>query len=407
MKIGEVGNFFSSTIKIQYISDQTFIDFDFVIIDYNYIILQAQSTYASDEFLRRREKIQEFLTHKKVPLIIFAPEPTQFFFRQQGNNRLGRLDEILPLKGFDVEKETGSDVNVISNTVFTNFLIKYKPFFRYTSYFSKYNGKVIVDVPYTKKVLAFFNESSIFIPKLKEGIKQHENAFLSELVSIAGNVNTQQVDIPLPKWSLQYLLPQERDYDDKIKSISNQISELNSELQQAENSLSNIIRKKVLFTGTGSNLETEVKRLFESLGFEILESDPDRDDLIIKYNTRVAVVEIKGIAGSAAERHAVQLEKWVSIYHEKYDIFPKGILIINSYREVELEKRTADTFPHQMLNYSEKREHCLISAVQLLCFYFEIQNNPVQKEALINTLFDTTGIYKDSSNWKDYIQILS
>ena len=54
---------------------------------------------------------------------------------------------------------------------------------------------------------------------------------------------------------------------------------------------------------------------------------PDRDDLILQYNDRIAVVEIKGVLRkSAAERHAAQLEKWVSSYFSDKGIRPKGIL---------------------------------------------------------------------------------
>ncbi len=52
---------------------------------------------------------------------------------------------------------------------------------------------------------------------------------------------------------------------------------------------------------------------------------------------------------------------------------PKGVLIVNAYREISPSERTEAPFPHQMLSYSHVRKHCLITTTQLLSIFLEIQ----------------------------------
>src|SRR5262249_14378986 len=151
----------------------------------------------------------------------------------------------------------------------------------------------------------------------------------------------------------------------------------------------NVEELKTLFTGTGNELESKVEFVFKNLGFEIHDTVSNRDDLIVKYKDRIAVIEVKGVVGSAAEKNATQLEKWVTEYHFENEIEPKGILIVNAFKDIELKDRKDPTFPNQMLSYSIKKEHCLISSTQLLCLYFDAIKNPDKKEELINSLFDT------------------
>jgi len=61
--------------------------------------------------------------------------------------------------------------------------------------------------------------------------------------------------------------------------------------------------------------------------------------LILDYKGKIAVVEVKGLGKSAAENNAAQLEKWVSEYYLTKGIKPKGILIVNAYKDVPFKEQ--------------------------------------------------------------------
>jgi len=404
MRIGEIGGAFTTVTKISYLSDQTLMDFDFIILDFDSAI-RPFNVHQFNIATKRNQELEEFIKYKKVPIVIFPPISNNQQFVTGTIQREVQFEELLPARSFAVERVIGKDMEVKPNTPFTSFLTKYKKLFAYASYFTRYTGKIIAEVPFNKKVLAFYNESVVFIPRLSQEFKQHESDFLLDLTTVVSGLNKEPDEIDLPTWSTKYLLPLEVNFIKQIDSLSRQMADLVLGQKNAETDLENLRRKKILFTGTGKQLEREVEKIFEILGFKILESEEGRDDFTIEYNGKIAVVEIKGVVGSSAEKHAAQLEKWVSTYHENNDVLPKGILIVNSYREEILINRTDDTFPHQMLKYSETRGHCLITGLQLLNISFEVEKYPEKKEDLINSLFETIGVYKDFRNWSDYIEV--
>lgn len=95
--------------------------------------------------------------------------------------------------------------------------------------------------------------------------------------------------------------------------------------------------------------------------------------------------------------------KWSAIYYENTGIRPKPILIVNAFKDTPLNDRVEAAFPHQMVDYSTRREHCLITTLQLFTLYQDGVNNKIDKAAMINSLFETVGEYKMSNSWTDYI----
>jgi hypothetical protein len=399
--ICEVGNTFSKTRKLEYLSKNTFLDYNVLILNLtNSGVFNNFHSSTKDIYDKRKNNVIEFLEHKKTPLIAFAPVPEP---RYLANHGIVETDYFLPGAPFKVENEIGENIDIVTGTIFTGFLTKYSNYFFYKSFFSDYSGIPILKTPHTKKVIAFYNESIIFLPALKD-ISKIEEEFLNDLVSIANEVNKRLEDINLPKWANSYLLPNEKTLQEEISSLEEHILTLSESLVSKKSCFKTFEYRKQIFTGTGNELEDEIKKIFSELGFQILEAEPNRDDLIVKYKDQIAVVEIKGINSSAAEKHSNQLEKWVSLYYEKNNVRAKGILIVNSFKEKPISDRKEATFPDQMLKYSINREHCLISSLQLLGFYYKSLETK-DKDELVSTLFETNGVYKGFENWSDFIEI--
>jgi hypothetical protein len=81
------------------------------------------------------------------------------------------------------------------------------------------------------------------------------------------------------------------------------------------------------------------------VGGTVTEPKPGREDWKVTFTEGNAVVEVRGVKGSAAERHAAQLEKWVAGGFEETGSAPKEILIVNTWRETPLVERTEPSFP--------------------------------------------------------------
>lgn len=210
-------------------------------------------------------------------------------------------------------------------------------------------------------------------------------------------------DFSLPSWADQYQLPQEQEQINTISDKDREINEMVLTISQEKEKLNKLKEYKLLISGSGKSLELIVKRVFEDLGFTATEGKVGRDDLILTYKDKIAVAEIKGLSKSASEKNAAQLEKWVMEYFTENSVHPKGFLIINSFNNLPLKDRDKEDFPHQMLNFSEHREHCLITTTQLLGLLLKVKENPGQRDTLINELFSTIGKYPRFLDFKEFL----
>jgi CRISPR/Cas system-associated exonuclease Cas4 (RecB family) len=403
MHIGEIGNIFNSTQKVEYHSDRTLLEFDALIISFDKLLMNSGS-FTSDIFEKRSKRLDEFLHYKKVPIIYFTPYPRKINIKYLHGVQERDFNFFAPIPFIKVENESGKQVEVIKNTPFSDLFTKYANDISYRSFFTSRQGTVTLVTSHVKRILSFYDDKCVFLPEFLPTIKDKESDFLKDLVSAVKNIREFNSYMPLPDWASNYYLPHEEAIDKDIKRIENQIKSLNAQLEEKNSAVNQLVIKKKLFTATGSELEKEVEGLFREIGFEILAVEDNRDDLIVRYNEQVAVVEIKGVANSAAEKHAAQLEKWTASYIEKNGVIPKGILLVNTYKEQPLINRADKSFPDQMLKYSTQREHCLITTLQLLGLYFEIQNFPDKKDELINSLFETVGTYTEFNNWQEFIK---
>ena len=162
-----------------------------------------------------------------------------------------------------------------------------------------------------------------------------------------------------------------------------------------------------MITSSGSILEEIVKTVLVEIGFSLQKAEIGRSDLIASYGDFNIVAEIKGVTKSAAEKHAAQLEKWVSEYYEENNQMPKALLIENAFCETPLSERKEEVFPDQMLKYCEARGHALITTTQLLCMYIEIKKDPSCAQERITELLSCVGKYPRYLDYENFLEVTS
>jgi hypothetical protein len=116
-------------------------------------------------------------------------------------------------------------------------------------------------------------------------------------------------------------------------------------------------------------------------------------------------LEIKGLSKSAREKDAAQLEKWVSEYTVAHDRVPKGILLVNAWRERPIDRRDQPAFPAQMVPYATNRNHCLCTTSQLLSA-LTLSTTRSKRDAFLRTLFITNGVL-EGWEWRDALEEVS
>lgn len=304
---------------------------------------------------------------------------------------------------------------------FATFWRDQKAVLRYDAYLEGEYGTPLWKVAGTDRVLGSFARVQeggliVFLPAAvfpkpgtkKKGAETDDKpfAFQQALLELAGALQADGFESTLPDWSNEYLLPGEQQQIEEAQARELEVQEARSRTQEASARLRMLQTDKLLFTGSGRPLELRVRDVLEALEGEVLEPEPGRDDWIVHFPERSAVVEVKGVSGSAAEKHAAQLEKWVSGYIEEHGTTPKGLLVVNGWRDTPLEERTEPVFPDQMLNYSEARDHCLVTGLQMLGVLCDLRSGGKTAQEIRDQLLSTRGVFQAYEDYKTFLSLV-
>lgn len=310
---------------------------------------------------------------------------------------------------------TGEKMEICNKPPYSDFFKKTLGFNYYNAFFDAPASSTLLRIPDSNKALAAVYEHEngkiIFLPQ-PYSEEEYSNAttwkkdarnYLDALFELNHKLSSKLDEYVMPQWTEDFSILDELSEQKKIEQDLEKLKRLELKIEKQRKSLECLQRYKTLVCSSGSVLEEIVKTVLLELGFVLSKAEKGRSDIIAKYEDTGIVAEIKGVSKSAAEKHAAQLEKWVSQYIEDNGNAPKPLLIVNGFCDVPVFDRNEDVFPHQMLKYCEARGHALITTTQLLCLYIEIQQNPECKTERINELLSCVGKYPRYQDFSEFL----
>jgi hypothetical protein len=400
LHFAEIGKLFDHIDGFDFLSDQNMLEYDFIIIDTDYLIKEIKGQ--PESWLSKRfNELEEFVTRKNMPIVFLCSCENSFYTLKDWSTTIYEFLNIDVIE----ERRSGKKIEVNSSSLFSEFLKVYFTELEYCIGYSKHPGTSIGNASARNLSIGFYTRDFVFLPTLGEdcGISDYE--FLEDLYKVCKSVRNNEEPIKLPEWTNNYCLPGEQSEKQHLKTLEEKIAALEIEKDNTLKRLSNYLPLKQLWSATGNQLEDAAKLAFSELGFHLLPTEHGRDDIIMKWKDQIVVVEVKGQTKSAAEKNAAQLEKWAAMYKSDHDITPKALLLVNTYRERPLSDRTEASFPDQMLKYTIDRKHCLMTTTQLCNLLLYCRNNPDKQEETIENLISTIGIFEPFNKWSEYIEL--
>lgn len=418
-------NRFSSSISL--------LDYDAVVIDVGFLA----DTYHDDGTFENKTLLSEYSSHQiledfsiiKDQIIELLKQGRQLFLlmgknencciytgekQYSGTGKNARRTSIvreldmysfLPVS-IKATHVYGNELSICGNSPYRDFLKQTTDCCQYASYFSvREKHTPLAYIAGTGKIAAAvipYEAGKIIClpqPYYKDDYTKVEywrkngTHYLDALFELNERLSISNEEIDFPIWANDIYVLNEKEEIEIQNQLEKQIVGLQDKLSEQKRRIEEIQKYKLLLTASGRVLEEITKQVLRELGFSILDAEKGRSDIIAKYGDTGIVAEIKGVSKSAAEKHAAQLEKWVSQYIEENESVPKGLLIVNGFCDVPISERTEDVFPHQMLKYCEARGHALLTTTQLLCLFIEVQRDPTCKIDRINELLSCVGKY--------------
>ena len=416
-------------------SDKTILEYEVLLIDLRGIfqeyksytefnglrrITDHDSMQLKMDLDRRKNEIKEFLESGKSVIVIDGNDDCVFCYSgnktTSGTGRNAKTiyhvedvhsSSLLPIKISQLN--LSGKMITYNNKRVEEDLKKYNDYFEYRATYENVSvNNILMTIKNTKKVVSWYEKVGkgflIFAPDLNfdRTNPTKESKLEKDYYNCLSKLNKIIVSdkIELPPYSEKYLLPNEEIMINNIEKSKERLNELRTEIENKETLLLNLQLEKIMFTGTGTPLEKNSVEKFKKIGFSIVKYNPDSadEDIVIQYNDKIAVVEVKGVSGSATEKHTSQVVKWKSEYHIENDILPKGILLVNAFNEKELDSRQ-EYFPNQMLKYAIHQEICLLTTIQLFNIKNYLESNPSEKEKIIDRIFNTNGLFEGFEDW--------
>lgn len=242
-------------------------------------------------------------------------------------------------------------------------------------------------------IISYYNRSDHFdlfiLPQFK-----NKGAFLSEFLKvIAPSILPELFPFStqyLWKENKEYWLPNEeklelerkkveKEYEQKLRSIDKKITQNKAEYAFLHE----------ILTETGDALVDSLIKYLKWLGFtKIRDMDKESDalrikeeDLQIEIDSKLLVIEVKGIGGTSTDSECSQISK---IKHRRckerdaFDVF--ALYLVNHQRYMPPLKRKNPPFTKEQISDAENDERGLLTTWQLFNLYFDIQNRILTKE---------------------------
>lgn len=427
----------------QFSSSISLLDYDAVVIDVGFLADAYRSSgtfqnktllseYSShqiiEDFSIIKDQIVELLKQGKTLFILMGKNENCCIYtgerQYSGTGKNARQTNIvreldmysfLPVS-IKATHVYGSELSICDNSPYRDFLKQTTDCCQYASYFSvREKHTPLAYVAGTDKIVAAvipYEAGKIIClpqPYYKDNYTKVEywrkngTHYLNALFELNERLSITDEEIDFPAWANDIYVLNEKEEIENQDQLEKQIAELQDELSKQKRRIEEIQKYKLLLTASGGVLEEITKRVLSELGFSIMDAEKGRSDIVAKYGDTGIVAEIKGVSKSAAEKHAAQLEKWVSQYIEENDSVPKGLLIVNGFCDVPIAERTEDVFPHQMLKYCEARGHALLTTTQLLCLFIDVKRDPSCRDVRIDELLSCVGKYKRYQDINEYL----
>ena len=235
-------------------------------------------------------------------------------------------------------------------------------------------------------------------------LKERMELFVQAVRSLHEALRVESPAPQLPDWASDYSLPGEIELRAEISDANGQIEALQELVRQRTRALDDLCLHKLLVTGHGSALEGAVDRVLTELGMKVEPGPKGRVDRIATYGDRKFAVEVQGVKRGPKEDHARALTIWVQDEARQDGKEPKGLLVVNPYRDTPLAERGGNNpWPGDTIKICKRQGHCAMTGLQLLGLYLDAMADDTKREQLIDRIFCTEGLFEGYEEWSQFL----
>ncbi len=193
------------------------------------------------------------------------------------------------------------------------------------------------------------------------------------------------------EWCPKYMLDELSRMEKEIQNLNDIMHEAKRKIHDCEGRMK-LMRslQKSLLSATGDELVEASIRVLQLIGWKVKRGEKDRQELLLSSDSGTLL--IARIAWANPQTAHVDLGTLVisQVYHWcKQKAEPKGILIVNTLAGGS----TPDsTFSQDLADYAKQKNVCVMSTLQLLYMFSELNHDMENAETFLESISSTVGL---------------
>lgn len=175
--------------------------------------------------------------------------------------------------------------------------------------------------------------------------------------------------------------------------MAEQIRQMQARLSAVEGRINAVeTLKTILLTGENVALMSGTQEVLSRLGWQVQQSRTNINELWLSRGDQVEVIaRVVHSTGAANRTEIAQLAESVIAFWDEYEIEPKGILIAQTWSSKHPSERSEPDFSPALQEFASKKHLSLMSTMQLLSMYKDIELNTMPVDEMRKRMIDTSG----------------
>jgi hypothetical protein len=189
------------------------------------------------------------------------------------------------------------------------------------------------------------------------------------------------------------VLPQSEELRKKRVSLLDSIKQAQVEIANVENKITQIEHlKNALLRGEGDELLAACQRILTKLGWDAQPSEKSEQELYLLASDKPqALARVVRSTAQAKRTDVAELGESVCSFWGEHEIEAKGLMLASTWAERTLSERQEQDYTDGLAQFAQKKSLCLMTTLQLLCMYRDVEMGRLTADEARNRILDTNG----------------
>jgi len=218
------------------------------------------------------------------------------------------------------------------------------------------------------------NNNGEQVPEAKDLMKKMEN--------MTKTVGTE--------WCNDYSFPDLEELKREKSQLTDAIRQTQAKIAALENKISQLDGlKNALLGSEGEELMGACSRVFKRLGWTAKPSD--MDELLLSMEHPEALARIVRTTNALRGTDLAPLAQSVITHWGEHEVEPKGVFVACTWANRAPIERGEPDFTDALAEFAQKKSLCLMTTMQLLCMYRDLELGKVSAEEIRRRIVETNG----------------